>query len=102
MSDAALLGGLVGAGIALLLLRLLAIERRLNRLSRLEAKVDALLRHTGVEFNAFTDVPADVKDALERGDTILAIQRFRHATGVGLQDAKHAIDELRRRSAPIG
>lgn len=99
MSDAALLGGLVGAGMSLLLLRLMAVERRLNRLSRLEGKVDALLRHTGAEFDAFSDVPPDVREALERGETLLAIRRFRQATGAGLKDAKDVIDERRRRSA---
>jgi ribosomal protein L7/L12 len=101
MSETVLLGVLVGAGMALLLVRLMAIERRLDRLSRLEAKVDALLKHAGVEFDAFSDVPLDVKEALERGETILAIKRFRQATGVGLKDAKDVIDELRRRSASL-
>lgn len=101
MSDAALLGVLVGAGMALLLVRLMAVERRLDRLNRIEAKVDALLDHGGVTFDAFQSVPADVKEALARGDTILAIKRFRQATGVGLKNAKGFIDELRRRSASI-
>ena len=101
MSDAALLGILVGAGMALLLVRLTAVERRLGRLSRLEAKVYAMLDHRGVKFDPLQGVPADVKEALARGETILAIKRFRHATGAGLKDAKEFIDELRRRSAPL-
>lgn len=101
MSGAALLGILVGAGMALLLVRLAAVERRLDRVSRIEGKVDAMLDHAGVEFDAFQSVPADVKEALDRGETILAIKRFRHATGASLKDAKEFIDELRRRSAPI-
>lgn len=97
MSDAALAGAFVGIGVAILFIRLAAIERRLNRLSRLDAKVDALLRASGVKFDELQDVPADVREALERGETILAIKRFRQATGVGLKEAKDFVDEVRRR-----
>jgi hypothetical protein len=95
-------GGWFGVGIVLLFIRLSALERRLNRLSRLDAKVDALLRHSGVEFDEFLGVPADVQEALERGETILAIKRFRHATGAGLKEAKEFVDEVRRRRATAG
>jgi hypothetical protein len=88
---------ILGVGVALLFVRLLAIERRLSRLSRIDAKVDALLRSAGVTFDEFDDVPADVREALERGKTILAIKRFRQATGVGLKESKDFIDEVRRR-----
>ena len=59
------LDGIRAVGIALVLIRLSALERRLNRVSRLEAKVDALLRHSGVEFDPFRDMPSDVQEALE-------------------------------------
>jgi ribosomal protein L7/L12 len=97
MNDAALVGALVGVGTAILFMRLTAIDRRLNRLSRLDAKVDALLRASGVKFDELQDVPADVREALERGETILAIKRFRQATGAGLKEAKDFVDEVRRR-----
>jgi hypothetical protein len=73
------------------------IDRRLNRLSRLDANVDTLLRASGVTFDELADVPSDVRDALQRGETILAIKRFRQATGVGLKEAKDVVDEVRRR-----
>ena len=97
MSDAAFVGALLGIGVAILFTRLVAIERRLNRLSRLDAKVDALLRVSGVKFDELQDVPADVREALARGETILAIKRVRQATGVGLKEAKDVVDEIRRR-----
>jgi hypothetical protein len=102
MSDAALIGGLIGVGMAILFGRLAAIDRRLNRLSRLDAKVDTLLRATGIKFDELQDVPIDVREALERGETILAIKRFRHATGVGLKEAKDFVDEVRRRGVSAG
>jgi ribosomal protein L7/L12 len=97
MNGAALVGALVGVGTAILFIRLAAIERRLNRLSRVESKVDALLRASGIKFDALQDVPTEVREALERGETILAIKRFRQATGVGLKEAKVFVDEVRRR-----
>jgi ribosomal protein L7/L12 len=99
MSDLSIVSGIAGAVIALLFIRLWALEQRLNRLSRLDAKVDALLKHAGVDFDPFCDVPADVREALERGETILAIRRFRQSTGASLKDAKTFIDEVRRRAA---
>lgn len=102
MNETVFVAGLFGAGIALLLIRLSALERRLNRLSRLDAKVDVLLRHAGVEFDEFRGVPAGVQEALERGETILAIKRFRQSTGAGLKDAKDFVDEVRRRRTGAG
>ena len=98
MTDVTIASAIVGAGIALLFIRLSSLEQRLDRLSRLDAKVDALLKHSGIEFDPFGDVPADVREALERGQRILAIKRFRQATGVGLKEAKEFVDEVRRRT----
>ena len=89
--------GLVGIGVALLFIRLRSLHQRLDRLSRLDAKVDALLAHAGIEFDPFRDVPPEVREALQRGKTILAIQRFRQATGAGFKQAKDFVDDVRRR-----
>jgi ribosomal protein L7/L12 len=42
-----------------------------------------------------------VQEALERGETILAIKRFRQATGADLKEAKEFVDEIRRRRASV-
>jgi ribosomal protein L7/L12 len=97
MNEAMILSAVIGLAIAVLFTRLAAVERRLNRLSRMDAKIDALLKNAGIHFDPFQDVPADVREALERGATILAIQRHRQATGVGLKEAKDFVDEVRRR-----
>ncbi len=103
MDDAFFLASaLIGAATALLFMKVSAIERRLNRLSRLDAKLDALLRHAGIEFDAFQGVPVDVQEALERGEVILAVKNYRQATGVGLKEAKEFIDEVRRRRTTTG
>jgi ABC-type Fe3+ transport system permease subunit len=47
MTETAILSAVVGLAVALLVQRLTMLERRLHRLSRLDAKVDALLQHIG-------------------------------------------------------
>jgi ribosomal protein L7/L12 len=89
---------MVAAGIMLFWRRFAAIEQRLNRLSRLDAKLDTLLKHAGISFNEYESVPADVVEALQRGEMILAIKRLRQATGMGLKEAKDYVDEVKRRS----
>jgi ribosomal protein L7/L12 len=101
MNEAAILTAVIGLGIAIVFVRLAAIERRLSRLSRMDAKIDALLKNAGIHFDPLQDVPADVREALERGKTILAIQRHRQATGVGLREAKEFVDEIRRRQIVV-
>lgn len=98
MTETAILSAVVGLAVALLVQRLTMLERRLHRLSRLDAKVDALLQHAGVTFDEFHDVPADVREAIERGAYVLAIKRMRQATGIGLREAKDVVDEIRRRA----
>jgi ribosomal protein L7/L12 len=69
-------------------------------LSRLEAKLDALLRHEGIRFDPYAEAPPRVLDALRRGEKIEAIKEYRAATGGGLKEAKEYVEELQRRSAP--
>ncbi len=99
MNESMLIWLLVGVSLFVVLARLAALERRLARLSRLDAKVDALLEAAGVSFDPMRDVPVGVREALEQGETILAIKRFREATGAGLKEAKDFVDDIRRRQA---
>lgn len=64
-----------------------------RRLNRLEDKVDLLLKHAGLE-----EPPVPRQDevvALVRaGKKIEAIKVYREATGVGLVEAKNAVERL--------
>lgn len=84
-------------GFGILLQRLSGLSARVDRLSRLEGKVDALLRNAGVSYDPLGDVTPDVREAVERGQYVLAIKRLRQANGIGLKEAKEQIDELRLR-----
>ena len=96
----AYLAAVAGIFVALIGARIGSIEQRLGALSRLEGKLDALLKHQGIRFDPYGDTPPAVLDALRRGRTIEAIKAYRVATGVGLKEAKDYVDELRRRASP--
>ena len=78
--------------------RLASIEKRLGRLARLDVKIDLLLRHAGVEYEPYKNLPCDVVDALRRGNKIQAIKHYREATGIGLKEAKDFIEDVQRRA----
>lgn len=81
----------------LVLSRLIGIEMR-SRLSRLDLKLDLLMKHAGVEHDPYKDLPREVRDALQRGQKIQAIYHYRKATGVGLKEAKGLIEDAQRRA----
>jgi len=98
----AILLGLVVAGLlgAVLVVRRSSEGHHVRAVSRLEAKLDALLRHHGIEFDPYADLPPRVVDALRRGRKIEAIKEYRAATGTGLKEAKDYVEELERRAPP--
>lgn len=96
----ALIAAVAAIVVALIGARIGSIEQRLGALSRLEGKLDAVLKHQGIRFDPYGETPPAVLDALRRGRTIEAIKAYRVATGVGLKEAKDHVDELRRRASP--
>jgi len=91
---------LITVGIALVVIgaRVISLDQRLRALSRLEGKLDALLKHQGIRFDPYSEVPPPVLDALRRGKKIEAIKEYRAATGVGLAEAKEFVEEVQRRA----
>jgi ribosomal protein L7/L12 len=87
---------IVGVLLVVALLRPRLSDLR-GALSRLEAKVDLLMKHAGIQYEPYKDLPRDVVDAVQRGEKIEAIKRYRAATGVGLKEAKDFIEEVQRR-----
>ena len=70
-----------------------------RQLNRLEGKVDALLRHAGLTTEASVELPPDVLDAIRAGNKIEAIRLYRAATGIGLAEAKDAVERAQDRMA---
>ena len=73
-----------------------------DRIVRLERQVDFLYRRLGIDPDlalAPDDVlPTALYDAIGRGKLIQAIKIYREATGVGLKEAKDAVDAIAGRS----
>jgi hypothetical protein len=85
-----LLIGLLGA-------RLGKIELRIAKLSIMDAKLDLLLKHSGLEYDPYKNLPRAVVEAVQNGKKNEAIKRYREATAVGLKEAKNFIEEVQRR-----
>ena len=71
-----------------------------SRINELEDRLNFLYRKLNIEY---TDVNSDplfspqIQDALRHGNKIEAIKIYRELTGVGLAEAKQAIDGLASR-----
>ena len=67
-----------------------------TRISRLEAQLDFVYKHFGLTFveNAQPGDDPRVIDALRKNNLIEAIKIYREEFGVGLQEAKDAVDRM--------
>jgi ribosomal protein L7/L12 len=75
------------------------IQQLRSRVNELEDRLKALYRHLNLEYADPGSDPAmspQVQDALRRGNKIEAIKIYREMTGVGLAEAKNAIDKAER------
>jgi ribosomal protein L7/L12 len=103
MNDLLLPGLLIAVSAAIAVaaigVRVASLEQRLHALSRLEGKLDALLKHQGIRYDPYGEVPHPVLDALRRSKKIEAIKEYRAATGAGLKEAKEYVEEIQRRAS---
>jgi len=76
------------------------IQQIRSRVNELEDRLKFLYRRLGIDYN--TDPNADpinspqIQVALQSGNKIEAIKIYRELTGVGLAEAKEAIDKAER------
>jgi hypothetical protein len=91
----AVLGLIMLAGIGA---RLNGIRSRIAVLSRVEAKLDLLLKQANIKFDPYASVPLDIVQALRNGKKIEAIKLYRQASGIGLKEAKDFVEEVERRA----
>jgi ribosomal protein L7/L12 len=90
---------IVAMAFILAMLRLVKIQSQATTLTRLEAKVDLLLKQAGIDYDPYKAAPQAVLDALRQGKGKLqAIKIYRDGTGVGLKVAKDFVEELMRRN----
>jgi hypothetical protein len=79
-------------------IRLDAIQSRIAAVTRVEAKLDLLLKQANIEFDPYAYVSNDIVEALRANQKIEAIKLYQQATGVGLKDANEFIEEVQRRA----
>jgi ribosomal protein L7/L12 len=84
--------------ITLLGTRQIGMEKRLAKLTSIEAKLDLLLKAAQLEYDPLRNLPGDVMKALQAGQKIEAIKRYREVMSVSLAEAKSAIEEAQRRA----
>ena len=68
----------------------------IGAISRLDTKLDLLLKHAGIEYDPYKNLPLEVIDAVRRGNKIEAIKR--QNSGVSLKQAKDFIEEVQQRA----
>lgn len=67
-----------------------------SRINELEDRLNFLYRRLNIEYadpNSDPVLSPQIQDALRRGNKIEAIKIYRELTGVGLAEAKQAIDQ---------
>ena len=89
-----LIGILFPSLVALYLIVNSQLDSYRKRIRFLEVKVDALIKHTGIEFDDSTLVPVEVHKAVKAGQRLKAIRLYRKITGSGLKEASDVIDGL--------
>ena len=83
--------------IGMLSKRLSKIEQRIAKVSSMDAKLDLLLKHAGLEYDPYKNLPRVIVEAVQSGRKIEAIKLYREATAVSLKEAKDFIEEVQRR-----
>ncbi|WP_240220106.1 hypothetical protein [Rheinheimera hassiensis] len=91
---AELLGVLFPSLVVLYLIVNTQLDSYRKRIRFLEVKVDALIKHNGIEFDDSTLVPVEVHKAVKAGQRLKAIRLYRKITGAGLKEASEVIDDL--------
>lgn len=77
---------------------LFGLRKRMNALSRVDAKLDLLLKQAGIAYDPYKNLPRAVVEAMQRGNKIQAIKEYREASGLSLKEAKDFIEEVQRRA----
>lgn len=87
-----LLGSMTGLTLGLCIGMLITIARTHIAVSRIEGRMNVLLKHSGIDVNAFAIEQA--ADLARAGKKIEAIKVLREFTGCGLAEAKQKVENL--------
>jgi ribosomal protein L7/L12 len=78
--------------------RLNDIQRRVAVLTRIDAKLDLLLKQANIKYAPYQNVAPDIVEAVRTGQKIMAIKLYRQSTGAGLKESKDFVEELQRQT----
>lgn len=78
------------AGLVFIIMLLLGLRTRLRRTER---KLALLLRYFQVDVNQLIPLSETVQELAKSGNKIRAIKQYRQETGVGLAEAKEAVEK---------
>jgi ribosomal protein L7/L12 len=73
------------------------VEALQGRVATLEAQMQVLLEHLGVHNDSPGNTDARLLELVRANQLIEAIKLYREQTGIGLKEAKSAVDDLKRR-----
>ncbi|MBS0197168.1 MAG: hypothetical protein JSR77_10455 [Planctomycetes bacterium] len=65
----------------------------LAKLTSLEAKIDLIMAHLGIEPSDPDPIAAEILQIARSGNKIAAIKMYRDRTGAGLAEAKSAVED---------
>jgi ribosomal protein L7/L12 len=81
-----------GATLGLVLVMFWHVLTARTEVTSMQRKLDALLKHAGVDFKA--EAEGQARALLQAGNKIEAIKVYREMTGAGLAEAKAAVERL--------
>ncbi len=66
------------------------------QVDRIERQVALISRNLGIPYDypATAETPPEVIELVQSGNRVAAVKRYRELTGVGLKEAKDAVDAL--------
>jgi ribosomal protein L7/L12 len=73
------------------------VEELQGRIATLEAQMQVILEHLGVAGKSDDPFEARLLELIRANQKIEAIKRYREKTGLGLKEAKDAVEDLERR-----
>ncbi|MCK1655580.1 hypothetical protein IVA88_29740 [Bradyrhizobium sp. 149] len=79
--------------VVLAIRRLGHLDRRLAKISEIDAKLSLLLSHSELKYDPFEQLPIAVANALRDGNKIEAIRQYRRAAGVDLKTSKAFVEQ---------
>src|SRR5262249_1104630 len=97
MTDTMAIFAVLGFVVALIIwFQTFAINSRLRKLSRIETKLDLLLKHAVLEYDPLCNLADGVLRALARRQENRGLKEYRAQTGAGLAEAKDFIEEVQK------